>query len=149
MELEVKHIAPYLPYSLEMRHEPKDKNGEILYYKTGVLVKIQDNKKLKYARISIGFDDLNPIFEFKPILRPISDLKTDFFADKWESDIDVRTFLSDGYLSEMGVDDFDYLIDHKNIEWYPYGLIYILIKYHFDIFGLIENDLAIDINTLQ
>ena len=41
------------------------------------------------------------------------------------------------------------LKEGKLIDELPHGLVSILYEFHFDVFGLIENGLAIDINTLN
>ena len=86
-----------------------------------------------------------------PILRPISDLekihifdgtKYPFYLYFW----DVTENIEDNFeYAELIIEECNL----ENIENYPYNLIQKLLEYHFDIFGLIQSGLAIDINTLN
>jgi len=78
---------------------------------------------------------LNGSYPIKPILRPLSDLtKEDWNSVFVDSDIDniLSIYQSDRHFG--------------CVEYY---LVNILLSHHFDIYGLIENGLAIDINTLE
>lgn len=126
MELELNHLALYLPYKLMMRFmHPK-----VEYQKVGVLNNIyncDDDVKL-----SINYSDDEHIWMFKPMLRPLSDLsKVEYLEIFVQSDIDniLNAYQADNSL--------------QTIEFY---LVQKLASLHFDIFGLIENDLALDIN---
>lgn len=126
MKLELKHLAPYLPYELEL---------QILEHPFGIVP-----RKLE---LDCGHDFNYHLQEgnVKPILRPLKDVGT-YIIDK-EHNI---TFLeSTGFYSESGIDFF--------IERVITGLVEMiiwqkLIEYHFDVFCLIEKGLAIDKNTL-
>ena len=127
MKLELKHLAPYLPYELEL---------QILEPPFGIVP-----RKLE---LDCGHDFNYHLQEgnVKPILRPLKDVGT-YIIDK-EHNI---TFLeSTGFYSESGIDFF--------IERVITGLVEMiiwqkLIEYHFDVFCLIEKGLAIDKNTLS
>lgn len=120
--LELKHLAPYLPYKLKftgyLKHNsslPFDDSEDILTLCPFVL-----------AYLDQEFE------EFKPILRPLSDLDKDNFKEmginhNWYG---LKNYLTN--IKEMKVKDFEYLV-----------------RNHFDVFGLIEKGLAIDINTTQ
>lgn len=147
-KLELKHLAPYLPYGL---------NIEILNYKS-------DYVGEQYASIT-GFYNFgaNPHFtyeggstgksvkEFKPILRPLSDLtkeieingekiRATFWLSKHFKDVEEAAhFLAFGKTKTV-----KHLIENL-----PYKIIVKLFEWHFDVFGLIPVGLAIDINTLD
>lgn len=119
-KLELKHVACYLPYGL-----------------TGLLNENNDDCFIigaseDYIYTDSSFDELY-YTDIKPILRPIKDLyipETDcgikivhYFNFKTNAKLDCRNF--------------------------PYHVMEQLFKHHFDIFGLIEKGLAIDINTLN
>lgn len=138
MELELKHIAPYLPYGLK--------------YKVGSV------KNGTYELIDLGFFHIQLISDIeneevltrniddesiKPILRPLSDL-TKEIRHKDVNFIPVEFLTKEGFniyveWIESGFTD----IIHSN-----YKFIQLLLEWHFDVFGLIEQGLAIDINTL-
>lgn len=149
MELELKHLSPYLPYGLKccMMGEIDENEKPVISEITGVSIENCPNHIWVYS-YDKGLSYSNLLSDTFPILRPMSDLKTDFFDDLFHTDIDVRTFLNGEFLESRGVEDLDQLFEFK-IEWFPFGLISLLIKYHFDIFGLIDKKLAIDINTLK
>lgn len=72
-----------------------------------------------------------PFKEIKLILRSLSDLTMEIYFD-------------------IGFKEFDILIleKTKGIQNLPYWMVEILIKNHFDIYGLIEKGLAINKNEL-
>lgn len=122
MKLELKHLAPYLPYKLKGKLENED------YYPTtiGELYRLEtsaDSDNIPYCIVD-GYE--GEIIDFKPILRPLSDLE------------------------EFSPAIYNYLV--KNCKNYVVRLQQIdynvLIENHFDVFGLIEKGLAIDINSL-
>lgn len=126
MKLELKHLAPYLPYGL---------------------ILIQEDLKTKVTLIG-GMLEGN-IGTFKPILRPLSDLTK-------EIQVNERTFnpYDTKILNDfmMGTSEWDCLCEYtgdltKNAD-IPYYIVEQLFEWHFDVFGLIDQDLAIDINTL-
>jgi hypothetical protein len=124
-KLELKHLALYLPYGLKIGHKSGAKSIHILHHGNGI------------GSIShILTSDL-----YKPILRPLSDIitKIEHNGEKFVP-LDILAYLF-GY----GCLEFD-LTDVLN---QPYKQIEKLLEWHFDIFGLIEAGLAIDINTLE
>tara|TARA_R110001632_G_scaffold117450_1_gene229538 strand:- start:143 stop:514 length:372 start_codon:yes stop_codon:yes gene_type:complete len=123
MELELKHLAPYLPYGLKARFM----HPVVKHQKTGVInntYNLDDDVKL-----SIDYSDDEHIWMYKPILRPLSDLTE--YSYTIGSYFNLEDFKTCVYNKEVSV-----------LEWED------LLKNHFDVFGLIEKGLAIDINTL-
>jgi hypothetical protein len=142
MKLELKHLAGYLPYGLKYKC-----NGNIYYYE---------------HCSTRDFDYENS----KPILRPLSDLTK-------EIEVNGEKFVPIIVLAKMAYGNFSYtkVSFSENEYWigvsfdsgnYGYsvnrGMIELsnrydvmlkLLEWHFDIYGLIENGLAIDINTLN
>ena len=133
MKLELKHLAPYLPYGLK---------NQRAFHKPKVIDGIVGNK------VYFG-DTVLFINQIEPILRPLSDLTKEI-----EFDNEKFTPSKDKY---WGMNSFQYHIN-KFENWEspsaylnscaPYGLLLVLIKWHFDVFGLIDAGLAIDINTI-
>lgn len=118
MKLELKHLAPYLPYGLK---------GEIfndLDVITGLDIEHSIVETLNNGNCLID--------NFKPILRPLEDLK--------KSGVDFGVYNNDN------LQEFNKEIIYGNCS---YNSMKILLKNHFDVFGLIPNGLAIDINTIN
>lgn len=122
MKLELKHLAPYFPYRLNMC---KIDNGKYFIVDLQILNIIRD------------YDD------WKPILRPLSDLTK-------EIEHNGKTFVPieelEGY-HDFSVMNFEWI--GKNPLRYPYSIIQKLFEWRFDVFGLIDAGLAIDINTIK
>lgn len=132
MKLELKHLALYLPYGLKI----KVVNG---FYKYDIMT-LCDKGGLSNVAISTVIDDYE---EFKPILRPLSDLtkEIEHNGEKFVP-IDVITNGLNGYEKTL-------IINQCVIpDQLPYYVVKCLHEWHFDTFGLIENNLAVDINTL-
>ena len=126
MKLELKHLAPYLPYGLKGIETYK---GSIKY-----LISIDLTLGLKVG--DLKEDYLVHFNSFKPILRPLSDLK---------KDAEIKILVEKTFeTSEDGWNEF-----YNNPLDYPYYAVEVLLKHHFDVFGLIPKGLAIDINTLE
>lgn len=129
MKLELKHLAPYLPYSLKVEMEGKKCNVAWMSTKNIAVHRpcgIGDYKRIqwKYAHLNI-----------KPFLKPLSQLNN----NEWKS-IFVQSDIDD-ILDKYRIDGTLDCVEHY--------LVQILVKHHFDISGLIEAGLAIDINTLK
>jgi hypothetical protein len=143
MKLELKHLTGYLPYGLK---------AEIIDYKC-------DYVGRQYDTI-IGFHQWDSLGAFwsvltdggakpdikkiKPILRPLSDLTKNKFRNDF-NDASKHIFFDIGSFSDFA----EYLTKEDYILSFPFDLIQWLIERHFDIYGLIEAKLAIDINTLN
>jgi hypothetical protein len=182
MKLELKHLAPYLPYGLNYffkdknndrfydwwSHYPKraimnftealenkDKDAieirnSIISFKEPFLVWDVDDWLLGCGETQLGWDvDDLLLNEVKPILRPLSDL-----TKEMEYDGDIITPIYYRYFDSMFFED-DFLrgIVLRNssykITQCSYGVLQKLFEWHFDVFGLIEKGLAIDINSLK
>ena len=149
MKLELKNIAPYLPYGLKMKHYENNRIGNLQGVSTNTLGQ-------PYS-LCVNTNWYNS-FVYKPILRPLSDLTK-------EIEVNGIKFKPSEYIDlnfigfEMYVDDeisFDYSYSDcrgeisNTFELNDVVSIYNkLLEWHFDVFGLIEQKLAIDINTLE
>jgi len=132
MKLETKHLAAYLPYNLKCEVLNSGQEKEI-----GEMIAVYDDNSACFGNIiesEKGFEYI------KPILKPMLDFET-YFAKIFETDKDVKEYLNEGFIT----------IDNNfiNIEDMPFGVVQLAFKHHFDIFGLIEKGLAIDVNTLS
>ena len=129
MKLELKHLAGYLPYGLKL---------ERINYK---------NERFK----QLTAYDLCPdgeIENIKPILRPLSDLTKEIEVNGINMNPLVNLKIQ-GY--NLNFDDDFTFEDFINGNFLnnSYGFIQLLLCWHFDIYGLIEKGLAIDINTIN
>jgi len=141
MKLQLKHLAPYLAYGLKMQFIIRD-----VVEKTGTLTRITHDQELTHpTKIAIDYDDSEHIWMFKSILRPMSDLVKEDFLNLYYQAVDEKT--DDSWLLEAieGGHNFIYA-DFQNL---TYRSISFLFEHHFDVFGLIDAGLAIDINTIQ
>lgn len=147
MKLEPKHLFPYGPYSLKVIMEGKKTN--VAWMSTKNIAVIRPDGIGEYKRIAWRYAHLN----IKPILRPLSDL-TKEIAHNGE------TFCPLNILSRMYKTGWKWLPNelHLFASWDDHNKHYRsptlemyqkLYEWHFDVFGLIEKGLAIDINTLN
>lgn len=131
-KLELRHIVGYLPYELKIKilNHKCDFVG-IEYSEVNGYYYIGDKLHLTYKSGSTGKYQK----EYKPILRPLSDLTKEIDGTIVYDQLSFRSRL-----------DFQYTCP-SILKWL-YDDIQILLKYHFDVHGLIEKGLAIDINTI-
>ena len=138
-KLELKHLAPYLPYSLKVMDLYDNKER----FFVGYSINHTEQVKISVYKNLLSTGRLSS--EVKPILRPLSDLTTshNIFEDKAICFIDE----SDNGGS-FTIDDIYFKYQESSFsDWRnAYSL---LLKNHFDVFGLIEKGLAIDINTIK
>lgn len=133
MNLEVKHITPYLPFKLKC-YEPRfnEKHTILGLIKNEIYIGDEDSIN------SFVLDN-----ETFPILRPVSSLTR-------EIEINGNRFIPIEVLKSKGF----YISDEWMEEGFKdainssYDFVQLLIEWHFDVFGLIEKGLAVDINTL-
>jgi hypothetical protein len=138
MKLELKHLAPYLPYKLKYQ----------LYgnfpIKEGVENIVEDTRVIDLKNIQRVLD-----WETcKPILRPLSDL-TEEITHNGEKFVPIDWLEEKYFLTDLPEQCARIIEDDRWVNQSSYMLIEQLIEWHFDVFGLIDNGLAVDINTLQ
>lgn len=128
MELEIKHLSPYLPYGLKLQYIVRDEVKKI-----GIMQSISHNEDEAHpTRISISqMYNEEHIWMFKPILHPLSSLTEQELIDNV-----IETHI-------------DYLIDGFDVLDVPYRVFEYLVSKHYDVFKLIQQELAIDYNTLN
>jgi len=149
MKLELKHLAPYLPYGLIFHHEIIQKNL------TMIGCEFTHELRIRLTDGLYAYD----VCKLKPILRPLLELETNM-----EDGHEYIELLNAMYGDS--VTDFNFignrLVEHTSkdkgitfdrIEYtnrtMPYYIMEFLFQYHFDIFELIPQGLAVDINTLE
>jgi len=128
-KLELKHLAPYLPYGLKGMSKNETVFLLSTYQNMGCFI---ENRTID-TFLNDGY---------KPILRPLSDLTKEI---KHNGEKFVPYIKANWSKRECDM----YILGQKNINQAPYWFTEKLLEWHFDIFGLIEAGLAIDINTLE
>lgn len=144
-KLELKHLAPYLPYGLKLLVERKSS-----FNNQHNSIKVED---WKITDLNAPFNRRYQVISCKPILRPFSDAikSIDHLGKKV---IVAKQLWSVDAIDEDGFETFGFIPDYwkRCLQQNPTDLDYhdvrILFEYHFDVFGLIKAGLAIDINTL-
>lgn len=159
MKLELKYLATYLPYGLKVYHEDHIAIITEFYLPAGnhnpdlwvVSMKDSSNNELS---CSVNFK------EVKPILRPLSELtkEIEHNEEKFSPLLKMANKLYDKEPESFDslascIKWVDFMIiqvirNKKGYDNIPHWAFNDLIKWHFDVFKLIDQDLAIDINTL-
>lgn len=151
MKLEIKHIAPYLPYRI---------NPLKIVYGDGVctLEGISGGYNLELRHGQLVSSNIN-IESVKPILKPMSQVSELFkyfidvmpFGQEYKSRLffeeKKHTEKTDLFWIKSSV-AMELMINKSSPLTSPYLAVEVMIKNHFDVFGLINAGLAIDINTL-
>ena len=122
-KLELKHLAPYLPYGLKVIFggEQDELLGTL---NNGAILKTQSSRLNSWVNSYVVSLD-----EIKPILRPLSDIPNYVIENIGYKNLNMLTIdIISGNLPIIFFND--------------------LVKNHYDVFGLIGAGLAIDINTL-
>jgi hypothetical protein len=141
-KLEAKHIAPYLPYKLMFWHtklKNKQEMSKMKVRKDGdILVDIESDTLIYISSINDSW--------IKPILRPMSDLTKNIKVDG----VDIIPI--EGMFLPCGEREILTSWADENKCWLGTQVSYLIYQHlfelHFDVFGLIDKGLAIDINTL-
>jgi hypothetical protein len=161
-KLGIKHLAPYLPYGL--------KGSWTETFEIETLIGFCEDEVITNV-------EQFPLKDFKPILRPLSDLTKEIgcndikfipleelaklFYYKSRSKYETTHFnraretfnhIPPTYTVNCCVENdsnrYMYYSINKDMELNNYNVVQRLLEFHFDVFGLIEKGLAIDINTL-
>ena len=154
MKLELKHIAPYLPYGLNVTFEGDDLIHEVV----GLSI------ASKGVELMSQFGDygMAGIEDCRPILRPLSDLDKNITHKgktfnpvkeliKMPLTKENNALMAFYSLNTIGVGK--YLEDVANygdinLKYLSYPLAQKLMEWHFDIFGLHEKNLCVYYNEI-
>jgi hypothetical protein len=130
MKLELKHLAPYLPYRLKILDEKSEPSDNVFTLES---VNIYESVSDTEGNIDI------PFIEIKPILRPLSDIYSQQLLLKHFFNKEKKGVLKEiQMISELKYDPMEC----------SYKVIEMLFSEHFDVFGLIEQGLAISIHDV-
>ena len=123
-KLEIRHIAAYLPYGIKIQHtttnEIKTVNGIYQQFKDGSFI----------FHWPENYGTINASVFYKLILRPLSDLSTEYVSQ----DLLDR-------IKNSSSNDIKDILTYKSMSY--------LLELHFDIFGLIKKGLAISYSDVQ
>ena len=150
--IELKNLAPYLPYGLKGICTEEFTGIETVYG-------ISYYKDSSDIYLITSFDDLD-IEYFKPILRPLSDLTKEinyglstyaftYLFEIGDCDGCVFEFEHGNIKTIKALENISKYNSYNDINYLPNAVVNMMYEHHFDVFGLIEKGLAIDINTLN
>lgn len=150
MKLELKHIAPYSIYNLKWYRKRMDSEPEPLYIMTNILREEEyDSSYDVEFNYKEWLSDLVPGMQvegfpsyMKPVLRPLSDLVKEI-EHNGERFVPVERDISFHFIER------ELCAGNKKIEDVAYMYVQKLFEWHFDVHGLIKQNLAIDINTIK
>lgn len=133
MKLEIKHLAPYLPYNLKMQ----------ITHAFGFI-------ETRTLSLDCGHD-FNLLLSkngVKPILLPMSGFPLYFeYLFDTTDDQNIKDFLDEDFLYDKGIYSWEELV-FAEPNYIPYGTLQVLLKYHFDVFELIPAGLAVSIHDI-
>ncbi len=158
MELEMKHILPYLTYDLpfvcymdKSYTTDEDGNEKIILDLDNPIYDIVAGVDIMNAAMFGGAiatstenyvsgkgNNFRPIAEIKPILRPIQEYKD--FSEIMDN---FAEYYRDQFITSFGMGSLN-RFDHLS-----YKMAELMFKHHIDLFDLIKNNLAIDVNTIK
>jgi len=152
MNLELKHLAPYLPYGLKAKAGTIDTIVEVLGLQKGS--ESVNNELFIFCHKTDYLKGY--LYECKPILRPLSDLTKEITCQNVDYPFTPMNELFGGWDEELYTSLPNHVQHTYQCSKGKVNSIHLqqwifqeLIKWHFDVFGLIDEDLAIDINTLK
>lgn len=137
-----KALCGYLPYDGLKIYDLHD--DDIKYFFG--LNKDEEAVQL-VSKIGNGVIHTRRFDEIEPILRPLSDLNKELIieGEKHQMWLLLPTFCKH-HEGTLLINSRGYKFDIKKMK---FDEIQTLLEHHFDIYGLIEKGLAIDVNTIQ
>lgn len=136
MELEVKHLAPYLPYGLKLQYVEREK-----VISTGIMRTISHNDfETHPTRVDINYEGQEHIWMFKPLLRRktyLHSLQSEMLI-RWGSGLSDRAKAQ--WIKEV-TDDMMYSAFNS----LRYDFVELMLENHIDVFGLIDVGLATEL----
>ena len=156
MKLTIEHLAAYLPYEVKINlNRPLFERTDINLMGLTIAFNSSTNEHfIIKSEVTYGLEHI------QPLLRPLSDL-TKEIEHNGERFVPIEWF-------EIG-DDSNYSVEYDNgnikliraleslskngfaneVEYFPYGVITKLLSWHFDIYSLIPQGLAIPIKPIN
>ena len=157
-QLEIKHLAPYLPFKLKIKSIIDGSIVELFslaehqYTVRGNINLNNGTTTKEFMFIDfVNYINLASPKNFKPILRDLSDL-TKEIEHNGERFYPFRKLLTerdcDAEYDFIAALEDDYASMDEKIRFAPYSIFSKLLEWHFNVFNLPEH-LFIDINTLN
>lgn len=129
MKLTIDHLMPYFAHELHMT-----RNGFV-----GELIAINKDGRLNVS-CSQWWEGVSDKNHYKPILRPLSDLTKEITHNG-------ETFVP---FQKVAIFKDEYSLKEEALTGFvPVIVFNMLCEWKFDVFSLIEGNLAIDLNTLN
>jgi len=139
--LQLKHLAPYLPYGLKMKRVSINIAKDVEY----TLKSLSKGTNVSFANCveseHVYYKD--ELMFWKPLLNPLSRLTGPIEHNGNEVDVLRELGLFKESVSGNSIVDFR-TGDKIPYDCLEYGRIEILLQYHFDVFGLIEKGMALE-----
>lgn len=130
--LELKHLAPYLPYGLKIWWEQPEEHKSSIF-------KLSEKSEEREMSVVTMIAMVQGNEHYKPILRPLTDLTKEELNN-------LHPLIDDGQFKSLVNISIKYtescLSDYLDI--YNY-----LLSHHFDVFGLIDKGLAIPMSEID
>jgi hypothetical protein len=167
-KLELKHLAPYLPYQVNFTDITLKPRWTLMVANISVFDYI--NHKLILHPLSDLTKEIEHNGEkFVPLVELFKLIKNveceilitndEHYSLGYNSDLDCYYMIFDNIEFEFGEYEVEFYFQNNNLVlnvpvWFNnvisnnYDLYGKLFEWHFDVFGLIEKGLAIDINTI-
>ena len=141
MDLELKHLVGYLPYKLKIKYQERSQ-----------VMNLGEGHSLHWIGIKsvVRWQNVNGEPP-KPIVRPLSDLINEIeeTGDRIIYQIiEGLPSTCDAYLDWLESCEFNVITPEKLLQA-PYELVQYMLENHYDIYGLIDAGLAIEIKTLD
>jgi hypothetical protein len=135
MKIELKHLAPYLPYELQLYGA-----SDIWVMHSLGIEEICIVNGLHTQTLS--FDDC--LTDYSPLLKPLSEFEYDHI-------VHIKEYLGIGQWCDQYDDFFDVWFDdaesvQKLVLQAPYEIMQFFLECHFDVFGLIPAGLATELS---
>lgn len=134
-KLELKYLAAYLPYGLRVTKDDWNKT---------FVVTVADEVTTDTLATTLKYVLRT---QAKPILRPLSDLTKEIEVNGEKFVPMDKLYAMSDYSEFMESIQEDVYEMNTPFRW-PYEIVQKLFEWHFDVFDLLSNKLAIDINTI-
>lgn len=136
-QIEIKHLAPYLPYGVKILRPDGKTLLQLIGIENNLLIFREPN------RDNVSYGDIT---KNKLALRPMSDLTKEVYQNeiliRWGGGLSDRAKAQ--WLKEV-TDEMLYSAFNS----IRYDFVEFMLEHHLDVFNLIPQNLAIDINSLN
>lgn len=125
MKLELKHLAPYLPYKLMIAITYDSPN--LNFYE------LDEDKIFQVLNLEVD----------RPVLKSLSNIDLDVIKELESSDEHIT------FKSQYNGLDIEHYVKNTRTQYLEYWMFLILVRNHYDVFDLIDKNLAIDIKAIS